>query len=78
MHVPTVTRALPGETLTKAQKCPNNNPLISREDKLKHHLLKGCQPLSGSGELDQSMDSRDSEEAVARDEQEIDDDEDNK
>ena len=25
MHVPTVTRALPGETLTKAQKGPNDN-----------------------------------------------------
>merc|ERR1719195_141174 len=62
----------------KPHACPNCDKSFAREDKLKHHLLKGCQPLSGSGDLDQSMDSRDSEEAVARDEQEIDDDEDNK
>ena len=59
-----------------------------REDKLKHHLLKGCTPHS-SGDLDQSIDSRDSrdsetheeidddeEEHLKEDQEEIDDDED--
>lgn len=50
-----------------------------REDKLKHHLLKGCIPTSSNGDLDQSMDSRDSEEVVKyENEAEIDDDEENK
>ena len=46
-----------------------------REDKLKHHLLKGCTPgaSSGNGDLDQSLDSRDGDM-----ETEIDDDEENK
>ena len=46
---------------------------VFREDKLKHHLLKGCVPgtPSNNGELDQSLDSRDGE-------MEIDDDEENK
>ena len=48
--------------------------VLFREDKLKHHLLKGCTPGGASasnGELDQSLDSRDGE-------MEIDDDEENK
>ena len=40
----------------KPHSCPNCDKSFAREDKLKHHLLKGCAPLS----LDQSIDSRDS------------------
>ena len=46
-----------------------------REDKLKHHLLKGCTPNS-NGDLDQSIDSRDSRDSETH--EEIDDDEDSK
>ena len=49
--------------------------MFAREDKLKHHLLKGCTPGGSSasnGDLDQSLDSRDGEM-----ETEIDDDEEN-
>jgi len=43
----------------KPHACPNCDKSFAREDKLKHHLLKGC---SATGhDLDQSMDSRDSE-----------------
>ena len=49
--------------------------IFNREDKLKHHLLKGCTPHS-SGDLDQSIDSRDSRDSETH--EEIDDDEDSK
>lgn len=59
----------------KPHSCPNCDKSFAREDKLKHHLLKGCTPGTSStnGELDQSLDSRDGEM-----ETEIDDDEENK
>ena len=44
----------------KPHACPNCDKSFAREDKLKHHLLKGCPGLLGN-ELDQSLDSRDSE-----------------
>merc|ERR1719471_146742 len=58
----------------KPHSCPNCDKSFAREDKLKHHLLKGCTPGGASasnGELDQSLDSRDGE-------MDIDDDEENK
>ena len=58
--------------------------ILFREDKLKHHLLKGCVPSlpQSNGDLNNSHDSRDSRDSsdTVKDEQEleIDDDEDNK
>ena len=43
----------------KPHACPNCDKSFAREDKLKHHLLKGC--AATGNDLDQSVDSRDSE-----------------
>ena len=64
----------------KPHACPNCDKSFAREDKLKHHLLKGC--VVGGNDLDQSVDSRDSEsvtgepckEAINGDDQKQDDD----
>ena len=72
----------------KPHACPNCDKSFAREDKLKHHLLKGC--AAAGNDLDQSIDSRDSESVTGEpskdsiniddqkqdDDQEIDDDED--
>ena len=71
-----MTRALPGESSDVSDGQYSQSIHFSlREDKLKHHLLKGCTPgaSSGNGDLDQSLDSRDGDM-----ETEIDDDEENK
>merc|ERR1719188_2452778 len=36
----------------KPHACPNCDKSFAREDKLKHHLLKGCIPTSSNGDLD--------------------------
>merc|ERR1719410_122020 len=47
----------------KPHACPNCDKSFAREDKLKHHLLKGC--TATGNELDQSIDSRDSESLIS-------------